>query len=172
MSEILNLVDKHDKKIGETARCDAHADGLWHQRATIFVFNKDNELLIQQRAKKMSWPGLWCGSASGHVLAGETYEQAAQRELKEEIGIDCDLKYVGKLKEETHQKTQHIDVDREHHKLFVCHSDGPFNIQQSELSKVKFIPLKKLEKKIKKNPKKFMPGFLAEFEYYISRVNR
>ena len=54
----------------------------------VCVFNKKGELLIQKRQiTKSGWPDLWDLSVGGHVIAGETSQQAAERELKEELGI-------------------------------------------------------------------------------------
>ena len=166
--EILNLVDENDNLIGEIERDKAHSQGLWHRSATVFVFNKKNKLLIQKRALNMDWPNLWCGSASGHVLFNETYEKAAQRELKEEIGIQCDFKPYGKIVEENISPSGLIN--KEHKKLFVCHSDGPFKIQREELSKIKFISIKKLKKLMLKKPERFTPGFKQEFKYYLDKI--
>jgi len=169
MSEKLNLVDENDKIIGTDLRDNCHQQGLWHRRSTVFVFNSEGKLLVQKRAPNMSRPNMWCGSASGHVLAGESYEDAAQRELKEELGIECDLKEVGQLKVEVDFSLN--DKEREHHKLFSCQSDGPFNIQQEELSQVKFISLDKIKKNIQKNPENYTPGFIEEVKYYLKNIN-
>ncbi|MFC1622736.1 NUDIX domain-containing protein [Patescibacteria group bacterium] len=166
--ETINLTDKNDKILGQVVRTDAHQQGLWHQRVTIFVFNSKNELLIQKRASNMSWPNLWCGSASGHVLAGETYKQAGKRELKEEIGIECELKYIGKIIEKFIAPSG--ETENEHLSFFICNSDGPFNVQQEELSEVKFESIENIEKMLAENPEQFTPGFKQEFEYYIKVI--
>src|SRR5207244_12184401 len=43
------------------------------------------------------FPGCWDSSSSFHVTFGETYEQAARGELKEETGISAPLTYLGKF---------------------------------------------------------------------------
>jgi len=169
MSEILIQTNGQDEIIGQVVRDEAHAQGLWHRRATVFVFNKNKELLIQKRAPNMSWPNTWSSSASGHVLDGETYEDGARRELKEEIGIECDFKLVGKIIEVT-KSTEQDMIDKEHHQLFVCSFDGPFQIQKEELSEVKFESIENIKKKISEDPSQFTPGFIKEFEYYIKNI--
>lgn len=58
------------------------------------VFVKDNKVLLVQQAKP-SARGLWC-LPGGHVEEGETAEQAAVREAREEVGVDViDIKYLG-----------------------------------------------------------------------------
>ena len=167
-SEILNLVNEKDEIIGEVVRSDAHAKGLWRQRATVFVFNSKNELLIQQRTPNMSWPNLWAASASGHVLFNETYQQSAQRELKEEIKIECNLKSIGKIK--TQNQAPSGKIENENHEIFICQSDGPFKIQKQELLQVKFESISNLKNQIKKNLQNFTPGFVKEFEFYLEKL--
>ncbi len=50
--EIVDLVDEHDNVIGEGPKSECHTRGLWHRAASIFVFNKKGELLVQKRAKR------------------------------------------------------------------------------------------------------------------------
>ena len=169
MFELLTLVDENNNLIGKELRDKCHQQGLWHRRATVFVFNNQDELLIQKRAPEMAQPDLWCGSASGHILASENYEQGAKRELKEELGIECDFKLVGQLTVNINFGPN--DIDKEHHKLFVCHYNGKFKIQKQELSQIEFISLDKLQKMIQKKPKQFTQRFLQELEYYLKHTD-
>lgn len=168
LDEFIILINKDDKIIGEVERNKAHSQGLWHRSATVFIFNKKNELLIQKRALNMDWPNLWDSSCSGHVRVNENYEQTAQRELEEELGIECELRSIGKIIEEN---VSPLGVNnKEYVKIFVCQSDGPFKIQKSELAKIKFMSLKRIQKKIAKHPEKFTPGFIQEFDFYINKL--
>lgn len=58
----------------------------------ICIFNKNGEMLIQQRqSTKKSWPNAWDLTLGGCAQAGENSQQAAERELNEELGIDYDF---------------------------------------------------------------------------------
>lgn len=62
--------------------------GFYHQVVHLAVFNKQNELLTQQRqTSKKSWAGLWDVSLGGSVKAGESSEEGLRRETKEELGL-------------------------------------------------------------------------------------
>lgn len=66
--------------------------GLFRLVVHVCIFNKKGELLIQKRQiRKGSWPDLWDLSVGGHVIAGETSQQAARREVMEELGISIEF---------------------------------------------------------------------------------
>ena len=54
----------------------------------VFVFNDKGELLIQQIPQGKRHAGMWGSSVAGYVYSGESYEQAALRRLRQELGID------------------------------------------------------------------------------------
>ena len=55
-------------------------------------FNSENQLLIQQRQPwKKGWPNMWDLSAAGSAVAGDTSQNAAEREVKEELGLVINL---------------------------------------------------------------------------------
>lgn len=87
--ELFDVVDERDQVIGQAPRREVHAKGLLHRAVHVFVFNDAGDLFLQQRSLlKDSEPGTWSASCSGHVDAGEDYDTAAVRELREEIGLN------------------------------------------------------------------------------------
>jgi isopentenyl-diphosphate delta-isomerase len=59
-----------------------------HSAFSIFLFNQDGDMLVQQRAwSKKTWPGIWSNACCGHPLPGETHEAAAHRRLSDELGL-------------------------------------------------------------------------------------
>jgi len=95
--DILPIVDENDDVIGTARRRIVHARALRHRSAHVVVFNTAGRLLIQLRsAAKDLYPLYWDVSAGGHVGPDESYEQAARRELREELGLTGELKFVRK----------------------------------------------------------------------------
>ncbi|MDD6212031.1 MAG: NUDIX domain-containing protein [Clostridiales bacterium] len=93
MEEYWDIYDRERKK---TEVCRKRGEqlnpGEYHLIVHVCIFNHKNELMIQQRvASKKSWPNLWDVSAAGCVQAGEDSRQAAEREVREELGIQVDL---------------------------------------------------------------------------------
>ncbi len=96
--ELFDVVDADDRVIRQERRSVVHAQGLAHRAVHVFLFNSRGQLLVQRRsASKDEYPLTYTSSASGHVGAGETYEQCAPRELLEEVGIEAPLERLVKL---------------------------------------------------------------------------
>lgn len=87
MSEYLDYYDKNGSYLGKETRDAVHAKGLWHKTVHCWIYDKSGNVYFQLRAEN----GKMYTSASGHVNAGETLNQAFAREVKEEIGIDVEL---------------------------------------------------------------------------------
>lgn len=82
----VTIVNNQDEVIGVEDRKTAFANGLIRRNSRIWLFNPRAEIFLQKRsAAKDIFPNRWTESAGGHVDEGETYEQAAHRELEEEI---------------------------------------------------------------------------------------
>ena len=87
------LVDEQDREIGHMEKMAAHREGLLHRAFSVFILNGQGELLLQQRAlSKYHSPGLWSNSCCGHPRPGEDVRIAAERRVKEEMGLTCELR--------------------------------------------------------------------------------
>ena len=86
--ELWDVYDQHRAKTGKTMRRGEHFEGdAYHIVIYVCLFNLKGQMLIQQRQTfKRGWPNLWDITASGSAVSGETSQQAAERELFEEIG--------------------------------------------------------------------------------------
>lgn len=92
MEEQVILVDEQDREIGLLEKLEAHRLGLLHRAFSVFIFNSKGELLLQQRAlDKYHSPGLWTNTCCSHPRSGESVLEAANRRLKEEMGLTTSL---------------------------------------------------------------------------------
>lgn len=90
------LVDEKGKEIGVMEKIEAHRKGALHRAISVCVFHPDGRLMLQKRAEgKYHSGGLWANTCCSHPMPGESAHAAAVRRLKEEMGIECDLKEVG-----------------------------------------------------------------------------
>ena len=87
------LVDNHNRVTGLMDKLVAHQVGALHRAFSVFIFNHQNELLLQKRAgDKYHSPNQWANSCCGHPRENESTQAAAQRRLMEEMGLDEFLK--------------------------------------------------------------------------------
>src|SRR5690606_18192193 len=87
------LVNEKDEQIGLMPKMEAHQKGVLHRAFSVFIFNKKDELMLQQRAhSKYHSPGLWTNTCCSHQREGESNIQAGKRRLQEEMGFITDLK--------------------------------------------------------------------------------
>lgn len=92
MKEYLDIVDAAGLPTGQIVdREMAHAQGIWHRTAHLWLVRKQAgrlQVLLQKRAAcKDSFPGCYDISSAGHIPAGVEFVQSAIRELQEELGI-------------------------------------------------------------------------------------
>lgn len=81
------LVDEQDSIIGSANKYKSHKftaeqpQGLLHRAFSVFLFNKDNKLLLQQRAlSKITFPGVWTNTCCSHPLHGYSPTEVDQPE--------------------------------------------------------------------------------------------
>ena len=95
--EIWDAYDKDGNKLGfDLFRDEPIPKGVYHIVVEIYTVAEDNEVLITWRHQNKPWALKW-EVTGGSILKGETPEQGAIRELKEETGIeikDSDLNFV------------------------------------------------------------------------------
>ncbi|MDD5251824.1 MAG: NUDIX domain-containing protein [Patescibacteria group bacterium] len=92
MDNNTTVVDENDQVVGEAPVEEAHARGFWHRIAAVYLFDEQGRILVQRRADD----GRLDHSAAGHVDVGESYLEAARRELAEELGVkDVNLEEIG-----------------------------------------------------------------------------
>lgn len=95
MTENVILVDTYDKEIGTMPKLEAHLEGLLHRAFSIFIFNKKGDLLLQQRAlDKYHSAGKWTNTCCSHPRPGEDTLAAANRRLREEMGMSAELSHA------------------------------------------------------------------------------
>jgi isopentenyldiphosphate isomerase len=93
MEEYTDLYDIHGQKINQSCvRGSELPQNTFRSVVHVCVFNSKNQMLIQKRVHNKSlWPGVWDLTAGGSALCGEFTQQAASRELFEEMGIEHDF---------------------------------------------------------------------------------
>jgi 16S rRNA (adenine1518-N6/adenine1519-N6)-dimethyltransferase len=160
-NESFPVVDDSDRVLYHAPRAKVHGNNLRHRAVHILVFNKRGEIFFQKRSRwKDRHPCRWDTSAAGHVLAGEDYDDAAQRELKEELGIDVRLQKVAKLPASDRTGQEFIW-------LYESQYDGQLALNRAEIETGRFFPPAVVTGWIAARPGDFSPGLIECWKAYV-----
>lgn len=133
--EIMDIVDENDVVIGTAPRTEIYEKNLGHRIAHVIIFNARGDMALQRRSPSRSFmPNAWVSAGSGHVQTGETYEQAARRELMEEAGVDIPLTFLARDPYVALGLSKFLGT-------FTGVHEGPFQHDPEAVSEVRFFSL-------------------------------
>jgi isopentenyldiphosphate isomerase len=160
--EIMYVVNDNDEVVGSALREDIYAKKLQHRIVHVLIFNDLGEMVLQLRSRNKSFcPHHWSTAVGGHVLSGESYEQAALRESEEEIGVRLPVRFA------------HKDVYRDprgFNKFLVTYTaryNGPFAVGPEEVERAEYFSLEKIKEMVASG-EKFHPELLFLLKKHYS----
>ena len=132
--ELVDMVDADDRVVATITRAEMRRSQAWHRAVYVLVQDSAGRVLLQQRSfEKDLAPGAWDIGAGGVVGAGESYDDAARRELAEELGvIGIALEPLGPVRLVGGGLRLHGRVYRAVH-------DGPFTFDDGEVLRVEWV---------------------------------
>lgn len=139
------LVDPHDVCIGFETKDRCHAGlGLLHRAFSVYLFDSESRLLLQQRSEhKLLWPLFWSNSCCSHPRPGEGSADAAHRRVQEELGIRASLQFVFKFA--YHATFAAVGSEHEVCSVFVGGVEGVGPVDPHEVANLRFITPKRLD---------------------------
>lgn len=169
--EILILVNEKDNVVGKETREKCHFNnGLLHRAIATFIFNDKNQLLLTQRSEyKKLWSSFWDASCCTHVYENESYEQAGERRLPQELGFLCKLKFLFKFQYQA--KYKDVGSENEICALLIGKYNNKIKPYPKEVIDYKWISIDELKKDINKNPNKYTPWLKIAFNKYLKYKN-
>ncbi|MFG1929968.1 isopentenyl-diphosphate Delta-isomerase [Mycobacterium sp. NPDC048908] len=153
------VVDNNDVGIGFMTKAAAHdGRGTLHRAFSVFVFNPDGELLLQQRAaEKRLWPGRWSNSCCSHPRRGEPMATAVRRRVHEELGLCLTTAFLFKF-----EYRAQFDAHCAEHELCWVHvgrsADKP-TVNRHEVAAWRYVDGPTLHDEIAAAPDRFTPWF-------------
>lgn len=167
--EMVILVDENDLQVGLMPKLEAHEKAVLHRAFSVFVFNDDGLLMLQQRAlSKYHSPGLWTNTCCSHQRDGETNIEAGKRRLMEEMGFTTTLEdvmsfiYIAPF---DNGLTEH-EYD---HILAGKYNKEP-QLNPEEVASWKWMSLPDVKKDMQDNPEKYTVWFKIIFDKYYNAI--
>ena len=150
--EKVYVVDENDNVIAEKWRDELTEADHWRIIA-VWIENSNGDILIQQRSlDKDLNPGLWTAGVVGTVVVGESYEEAAKKELEEEVGVqDTEIELI----KSAHYKASTGWRNIHTFKCIVDKKEEDFVIQEEEVKQVKWVTPKELRSRLASKPREF-----------------
>jgi isopentenyl-diphosphate delta-isomerase len=156
------LVNEWDEAIGKMDKLEAHEKALLHRAFSVFIFNKKNEMLLQQRADhKYHSAGLWTNACCSHPSPGEDTAIAAARRLHEELGFTTPLQRVFTFTYQTSFENGLTEHEFDH--VFTGVYEGEIRPDIDEVKNYAFRSIPDIEASLIKEPQKFTSWFLIAF---------
>lgn len=140
--------------LGLVSRREMRARVLRHRSVFIAVVSHDGDLLVHRRADtKDVWPGCWDVCVGGVVSPGESWDDAAVRELAEELGVEgAVVTHLG------NGAYEDGDVRLVGH-IYECRTDGPFRFADGEITEAHWVSPAEFPNWL--GARKFLPDSLA-----------
>lgn len=158
MAEIMDYVDENDTVLGQDTKETIKEKNLNYRVVHIWVLGKDGRIMICRRPNNnKAYAGLWTSSAGGHVQTGESYEEAAKRELKEELALEGELKHLFKIRYK-HPRGCYVFTD-----LWLLPNPSLIEekkFDKTEVFEVELYEFKQLADRIKREPSLFQPQLI------------
>ena len=165
------LVDVDDCEIGLMEKMEAHKQAVLHRAFSVFLFNSQGKMLLQQRAlTKYHSAGLWTNTCCSHPRPGETLENAVSRRLMEEMGISAkvskafDFIYQAELPD-------HLN-EHEFDHVFIGNFDDEVRPNHLEVANFVYQSIEEIDANLQSHPEKYTVWFKIAFpkvvEWYQS----
>ncbi|TCP22590.1 isopentenyl-diphosphate delta-isomerase [Tenacibaculum skagerrakense] len=169
MIENVILVDEQDNEVGFMEKIEAHEKALLHRAFSVFVFNDNNELMLQQRAKgKYHSPLLWTNTCCSHQRKGESNIAAGKRRLQEEMGFTCELEEVFSFIYKAPFDNGLTEHELDH--VMVGTYNGEPHINPEEVESYKWMSLEDVKRDIENNPMHYTAWFKIIFEKSYEKI--
>ena len=168
-SDLVVLVDTDDNPIGLRGKRSCHeGEGILHRAISAFIFDESGRVLLQQRhAGKHLWGGYWSNACCTHPFYGEKTKTAAERRVREELGLTVDLKFAYKF--EYRARFGEIGTEHELVSVFYGSVDQVPKVHPEEISDWRWEKPEEVDRLIKDESALVTPWFQLEWAELTAR---
>jgi isopentenyl-diphosphate delta-isomerase len=162
ITDQLILVDEQDNPVGTCEKMEAHRKGLLHRAFSVFIFDAQGRMLLQQRAlSKYHSGGLWTNACCSHPFPGEDNLTAATRRLQEELGFTTSLRKAFDFYYRASFDNGLTEHEFDH--VFVGQYEGALEVNPQEVMDYCFLSLEEIENQLETRPDRYTEWFKIAF---------
>ena len=161
------LVDKDDCEIGVMEKMEAHKQSVLHRAFSVFLFNPQGKMLLQQRAlTKYHSAGLWTNTCCSHPRPGETLENAVSRRLIEEMGITTKVFKAFDFIYQAELPNNLNEYEFDH--VFIGNYDADVRPNHLEVANFVYQSIEEVEANLQSHPEKYTVWFKIAFPKVVA----
>ena len=156
------LVNEQDEAIGTMPKMEAHEKGVLHRAFSVFLFDEEGRMLLQQRAaNKYHGAHLWTHACSRHPYPGEVTATAAHPRLQEELGFTVPLQNIFSFTYRAEVENNLVEHEFDH--VFAGRYKGEINFNPDEVAAVRYQPMEAIKRELQQQPHLFTTWFRLAF---------
>lgn len=157
---LVDVVNDNDEVIGQELKSKKIEQWFISRVVAMFLVRTNGKLVVCKRADhKRNAASMYDLAAFWNVMQGESYPDAAKRELQEELNIICPLTPLEKFYQEVHNDDKIYKIFCG---VFVGISDDEVQLNE-ELVEAKEMSFEEVEKELAEHQERFCPGFINDF---------
>ena len=165
------LVDVNDNQIGLMPKLEAHEKGVLHRAFSVFIFNKNGDLMLQKRSlSKYHSPGLWTNTCCSHQRDGESNIKSGKRRLNEEMGFETMLIEKTSFIYKTNFDNGLTEHEFDH--ILVGYFDNSPYINSEEVDTWKWMSMESVQDDINESQDNYTPWFKIIFKKYYKFISQ
>jgi isopentenyldiphosphate isomerase len=162
--ELVDVIDESGRVVAVVTRSEMRSRRLPHRCVYILVFDSSGRLFLHQRSPtKDIYPSYWDVCVGGVLSSGESFDDGAGRESREELGVDLELEPLFPFRYADDRSVVQAHAYRAIH-------DGPFTLQREEIVSGRFVAGREFAELLAKVP--FCPDGLEVWAAFQRHINR
>ena len=164
--EYFDIVNEKDEIVGKISENEQKSVKPSQLRfINIIIINNDNMIVVPKRSSNRKlFPNCYDFSVGGHVNSGENYEEAAYRELKEELGI----KNV-KLQEVAYFSPYDSDSNTFQKVYLLKYNSEIYEYDRDGIEKIYYKSKKEIQELIKNKPNLLKTDYSVVMKYLFDK---
>lgn len=156
------LVDEQDSPCGVMEKMQAHEEARLHRAFSVFIFDHEGKMLLQQRAfTKYHSGGLWTNACCSHPRPDEATHAAASRRLREELGFETPIQKIFDFTYKAAFDNGLTEYEFDH--VFVGLYHSTMQLNPDEVSNTVYLSMEEISRALHNTPEQYTAWFHIAF---------